>query len=114
MSTFGHVHFLHAVPELVAIDLIAVSDQAAWRAVFRKGFSDLLSCRSTISDDWVVLYDNRFFQPEPQSRHYAPAKGQVVVCEAQGERGTFLRSFDTRVTKCLTFPPERLRLRQSI
>jgi transposase len=37
----------------------------------------------TISDDWVVRYDNRFFQLEPQSRHYAPAKGQVVVCEAQ-------------------------------
>ena len=37
----------------------------------------------TISDDWVVRYDNRFFQLERQSRHYAPAKGQVVVCEAQ-------------------------------
>ena len=37
----------------------------------------------TISDDWVVRYDNRFFQLERQSGHYAPAKGQVVVCEAQ-------------------------------
>src|SRR5713101_8799744 len=37
----------------------------------------------TISEDWVVRYDNRFFQLERQSRHYAPAKGQVVVCEAQ-------------------------------
>lgn len=37
----------------------------------------------TVSDDWVVRYDNRFFQLEPQSRHYAPAKGQVVVCEVQ-------------------------------
>src|SRR5207244_12429088 len=37
----------------------------------------------TISDDWVVRYDNRFFQLERQSRHYAPAEGQVVVCEAQ-------------------------------
>ncbi len=37
----------------------------------------------TISDDWVVRYDNRFFQLEPQSRHYAPAKGQVVVCEGR-------------------------------
>jgi hypothetical protein len=35
----------------------------------------------TISDDWVVRYENRFFQLEPQSRHYAPARGQVWVCE---------------------------------
>ena len=34
-----------------------------------------------ISDDWVVRYDNRFFQLEPQSRNYAPARGQVTVCE---------------------------------
>jgi hypothetical protein len=37
----------------------------------------------TISEDWVVRYDNRFFQLERQSRHYAPARGQVAVCEAQ-------------------------------
>jgi transposase len=35
----------------------------------------------TISDDWVVRYDNRFFQLEPQSRNYAPARGKVTVCE---------------------------------
>ena len=35
----------------------------------------------TISDDWVVRYENRFFQLEPESRNYAPARGQVVVCE---------------------------------
>jgi hypothetical protein len=40
-----------------------------------------LESERTISDDWVVRYDNRFFQLEPQSRHYAPARGQVVVCE---------------------------------
>jgi transposase len=34
-----------------------------------------------ISDDWVVRYDNRFFQLEPRSHNYAPARGQVVVCE---------------------------------
>jgi len=34
-----------------------------------------------ISDDWVVRYDNRFFQLEPQSRNYAPARGKVLVCE---------------------------------
>jgi helix-turn-helix protein len=37
----------------------------------------------TISDDWVVRYANRFFQLEAQSQHYAPAKAQVVVREAQ-------------------------------
>src|SRR5579863_5420870 len=36
-----------------------------------------------ISDDWVVRYDSRFFQLEPESRHYAPARGKVVVCEGQ-------------------------------
>jgi transposase len=40
-----------------------------------------LESQRTISDDWVVRYDNRFFQLEPQSRHYAPARAKVVVCE---------------------------------
>ena len=40
-----------------------------------------LESERTISDDWVVRYDNRFFQLEPRSRHYAPARGQVLVCE---------------------------------
>src|SRR4029077_17256720 len=37
----------------------------------------------TVSDDWVVRYDNRFFQREPQSRHYAPTRGKVWVCEGR-------------------------------
>jgi len=40
-----------------------------------------LESERTISDDWVVRYDNRFFQLEPQSRNYAPARSKVVVCE---------------------------------
>jgi len=40
-----------------------------------------LESERTISDDWVVRYDNRFFQLEPQSRNYAPARGKVTVCE---------------------------------
>ncbi len=40
-----------------------------------------LESERVISDDWVVRYGNRFFQLEPQSRNYAPARGQVVVCE---------------------------------
>jgi len=39
-----------------------------------------------ISDDWVVRYDSRFFQLEPESRHYAPARGKVVVWEDQDGR----------------------------
>src|SRR2546422_3275873 len=40
-----------------------------------------LESERVISDDWVVRYDNRVFQLEPESRHYAPARGKVVVCE---------------------------------
>jgi transposase len=40
-----------------------------------------LESERVISDDWVVRYDNRFFQLEPQSRNYAPARGKVVICE---------------------------------
>lgn len=40
-----------------------------------------LESERVISDDWVVRYDNRFFQLAPQSRHYAPARAKVVVCE---------------------------------
>ena len=50
---------------------------AALHRIFR------LERERTISDDWVVRYDNRFFQLEPESRNYAPARGKVVVCEAR-------------------------------
>src|SRR6266568_481010 len=42
-----------------------------------------LETERTISQDWVVRYQNRFFQLEPQSRHYAPAQDQVLVCEGR-------------------------------
>jgi Helix-turn-helix domain len=35
----------------------------------------------TISEDWVVRYENRFFQLG--SRQYAPAEGKVTVCEGR-------------------------------
>jgi transposase len=44
-----------------------------------------LESERTISDDWVVRYDNRFFQLQPQSRRYAPAQGKVLVCEGREE-----------------------------
>jgi transposase len=45
-----------------------------------------LETERTISDDGVVRYDNRFFQVEPQSRNYAPARGKVVICERSDRR----------------------------
>lgn len=45
-----------------------------------------LESERTVSQDWVVRYDNRFFQLQPQSRHYAPAQGQVLVCEGRHGR----------------------------
>ena len=36
-----------------------------------------------MSEDWVVRYDNRFFQLEPQSQSYAPTRSKVLVCEVQ-------------------------------
>ena len=37
----------------------------------------------TIYNDWVVRYTNRYFQLERQSRNYAPAHSQVLVCESR-------------------------------
>jgi len=50
---------------------------AELREVFR------LESERMIGNDWVVRYDNRLFQVQAQSRKYAPAQGQVVVCEWQ-------------------------------
>ena len=37
----------------------------------------------TIGNDWVVRYANHYYQLEPQSRHYAPARSKVLVCEGR-------------------------------
>jgi transposase len=50
---------------------------AELREVFR------LESERILSNDWVVRYDNRFFQVQAQSRKYAPAQGKVMVCEWQ-------------------------------
>ncbi|MGH9859423.1 MAG: hypothetical protein ACRD5F_05290 [Candidatus Acidiferrales bacterium] len=47
-----------------------------------------LESERVISEDWVVRYENRFFQLQPQSRHYAPARGKVLVCEGRHGRIT--------------------------
>ena len=51
-----------------------------------------LESERTISEDWVVRYQGRFFQLEPESRNYAPAKGKVVVWKRpDGEMGIAYR-----------------------
>lgn len=45
-----------------------------------------LESERIIGNDWVVRYDNRYFQVQAQSRKYAPAQGKVVVCEWQDGR----------------------------
>jgi len=42
-----------------------------------------LETERTISHDWVVRYHNRYFQLQPQSRNYAPARSKVLVCEGR-------------------------------
>ena len=42
-----------------------------------------LESERTIGEDWVVRYNNRHFQLQPQSRHYAPARDKVLVCEGR-------------------------------
>lgn len=39
-----------------------------------------------IGNDWVVRYENRYFQVKRHGRHYAPAKGKVKVCEWESGR----------------------------
>lgn len=48
---------------------------AALREIFR------LETERTISNDWVVRYNNRLFQLERHGRCYAPSQTKVIVCE---------------------------------
>ena len=48
---------------------------AELRKIFR------LETERTVSNDWVVRYQGRFFQWQAQVRHYAPARSKVTVCE---------------------------------
>ena len=47
-----------------------------------------LESERTVSDDWVVRYDNHFFQLEPQSGQIVPARSKVWVCEGRYGRIT--------------------------
>src|SRR5262249_14091194 len=61
-----------------------------------------LESERTISDDWVVRYDNRFFQLEPQGRHYAPAQGKVLVSE--GRHGSIVIEYRGRSLRWQEIP----------
>ncbi len=61
-----------------------------------------LETERTISQDWVVRYQNRFFQLEPQSRHYAPAQDQVLVCE--GRHGSIVIEYRGRALRWREIP----------
>jgi len=56
----------------------------------------------TVSNDWVVRYDNRFFQLERQS-HRPPARGTVVVCEDAA--GNLEIRYRGRVMRWTEIPP---------
>jgi transposase len=69
---------------------------AEWDRILR------LESERTISEDWVVRYENRFFQLQPQSRHYAPARGKVVVCE--GRHGSITIEYRGRALRWQEIP----------
>jgi transposase len=64
-----------------------------------------LETERTISNDWVVRYQNRFFQLEPQSRAYAPAQGKVLVCE--GRHGRLAIEYRGGALRWEEIPPPR-------
>jgi transposase len=45
-----------------------------------------LETERVLGNDWVVRHENRFYQVEGQSRHYAPAHSKVTVCEWEDGR----------------------------
>jgi len=61
-----------------------------------------LESERTGSEDWVVRYDNRFFQRQPQSRYYAPAQSKVLVCE--GRHGTLAIEYRGRPLRWQEIP----------
>ena len=60
-------------------------------SVFAIGASQIrretrLETERMLSNDWVVRHENRCYQVERQSRHHAPAKSKVTVCEWEDGR----------------------------
>src|SRR6202521_4597448 len=59
----------------------------------------------TISNDWVLRYDNRWFQLTPRSRHGASAQDQVLVCE--GRHGNIAIEYRGRALRWQEIPAPR-------
>lgn len=71
-----------------------------------------LESERTISEDWVVRYDNRFFQLQPHSRNYAPAQSKVLVCE--GRHGGIAIEYRGRALRWQEIPaPARPRVAEA-
>ena len=62
-----------------------------------------LESARTIGHDWVVRYNNRYFQLQPQSRNYAPASGKVKVCE--GREGSLVIEYREHAQPWQEIPP---------
>jgi transposase len=73
-------------------------------AVFR------LEEKRTVSNDWVVRYDNRFLQIERQS-HQPPARSTVLVYEAAD--GQIEIRYRDRVMRWQEIAPERMRAKHT-
>jgi transposase len=61
-----------------------------------------LENQRTVSDDWVVRCDNRFFQLQQRGRHYPPTQGKVLVCE--GRHGQISIEYRGRALSCQEIP----------
>ena len=64
-----------------------------------------LETERTVSEDWVVRYANRYFQLEPQSRHHAPARSKVLVCE--GRQGSIAIEYRGQALRWEEIPAPR-------
>lgn len=65
----------------------------------------------TVSNDWVVRYNNRFFQVERQS-HRPPARGTVLVYEAAD--GEVEIRYRGRVMRCTEIPPAAVAAKRAV
>jgi transposase len=59
-----------------------------WKAPRRAELDDVfrLETERVVGNDWVVRYENRYFQVQRHGRSHAPAKAKVTVCEWEDGR----------------------------
>lgn len=66
-----------------------------------------LETTHTVGNDWVVQHTGLLLQIRPQSRHYAPARGKVTVCEWQdGRIKIYYRGREIRWEQIAERPPK--------